>query len=89
MSPRDGGFSRNTGVRISFGFQREFGRTHDVQGQARLRAELAERIEAVLSEHEMRQEEYDRITAVISVDQAHRERFEALLELLLGGAGAG
>ena len=36
-------------------FQREFGRTHDVQGHARLRAELTERIEAVLSEHEMRQ----------------------------------
>lgn len=70
-------------------FQREFGRTHDVQGQARLRTELAERIETILSEHGIPQEEYDRITAVISVDQALRERFEALLALLLAGAGAG
>lgn len=60
-------------------YQRQLGRTHDLQEQARLRAELADLQLSVLAEHEIRQEEYDRITAVISVDQAVRERFEALL----------
>ena len=70
-------------------YHRQLGRTHDVQEQARLRAELAELRVSVLSEHEIRQEEYDRITAVISVDQALHERFETLLVLLRAGAGAG
>ena len=65
-------------------YQRQLGRTHDLQEQARLRAELAETQLSVLAEHEIRQEEYDRITAVISVDQALRERFEALLVIARG-----
>ncbi len=60
-------------------FQREIAGTHEIQEQARLRAEMNDRIASVLSEHEMSAEDYDWITAVISVDESLRDRFEALL----------
>ena len=70
------------------GFHRELGGTHDLQERARLRAELAERVAAILAEHEISREEYDRITTLISVDQALRERFEALVATLTAGGAA-
>ena len=65
----------------------ELGRTHDVQGQARLRAEFSERSMAILDEHEIMQADYEGITAMISVDQGLRERFEALRTELTAGRG--
>ena len=69
-------------------FHLELGRTHDLQGQARLRAELSERTEAVLSEHELMPAVYERITALISVDPALRVRFEAMRAELTAGQGS-
>ena len=66
-------------------YQRQLGRTHDLQERARLRAELAERRATVLSEQEIRAEVYDRITALISVNEPLRARFDALFATLTAG----
>ena len=63
-------------------FHGELGRTHEAQEQDRLRAQLRERIEGILEEHEMNQEEFEQITLVISIDEEQRLTFERILEEL-------
>ena len=67
-------------------YQRALGGTHDLGERARLRADLADRIASVLSEHGISAQDYSWITTLISVEESLRARFEALLaELSEGG----
>lgn len=66
-------------------FHAELGRTHELQERERIRARFQERIEEILTEHEMSQLEYDEITLVISIDEEQRLIFERMLEELSSG----
>ena len=67
-------------------FHAELGRTHELQERERIRARFQERIQEILTEHEMSQLEYDEITLVISIDEEQRLIFERMLvELSSGG----
>ena len=66
-------------------YHRALAATHDLGEQARLRADLADRIAAVLSEHALSAEDYEHITTLISTEQPLRVRFEALLAALSDG----
>ena len=67
-------------------FHAELGRTHELQERERIRARFQERIQEILTEHEMSQLEYDEITLVISIDEEQRLIFERILvELSSGG----
>ena len=66
-------------------FHAELGRTHELQERARIRARFQERIQEILTEHEMNQLEYDEITLVISIDEEQRLIFERILEELSSG----
>ena len=66
-------------------FHAELGRTHEVQERERIRARFQERIQEILTEHEMSQLEYDEITLVISIDEEQRLIFERMLEELSSG----
>ena len=66
-------------------FHAELGRTHEVQERERIRARFQERIQEILTEHEMSQLEYDEITLVISIDEEQRLIFERILEELSSG----
>ena len=66
-------------------FHAELGRTHELQERERIRARFQERIEEILTEHEMSQLEYDEITLVISIDEEQRLIFERILEELSSG----
>ena len=67
-------------------FHAELGRTHELQERERIRARFQERIQEILTEHEMSQLEYDEITLVISIDEEQRLVFERILaELSSGG----
>ena len=63
-------------------FHAELGRTHELQERERIRARFQERIQEILTEHEMSQLEYDEITLVISIDEDQRLIFERILEEL-------
>ena len=63
-------------------FHAELGRTHELQERERIRARFQERIQEILTEHEMSQLEYDEITLVISIDEEQRLIFERILEEL-------
>ena len=63
------------------------GRTHEAQERDRLRAELQDRLDGILEEHEITQEEYEQIPLVISVNDEQRATFERLLAELEGGVG--
>ena len=66
-------------------FHAELGRTHELQERERIRARFQERIQEILTEHEMSQLEYDEITLVISIDEEQRLIFERMLEELSSG----
>ena len=66
-------------------FHAELGRTHELQERERIRARFQERIQEILTEHEMSQLEYDEITLVISIDEEQRLIFERMLEELSNG----
>ena len=66
-------------------FHAELGRTHELQERERIRARFQERIQEILTEHEMSQLEYDEITLVISIDEEQRLIFERILEELSSG----
>ena len=66
-------------------FHAEPGRTHELQERERIRARFQERIQEILTEHEMSQLEYDEITLVISIDEEQRLIFERMLEELSSG----
>ena len=66
-------------------FHAELGRTHELQERERIRARFQERIQEILTEHEMSQFEYDEITLVISIDEEQRLIFERMLEELSSG----
>jgi len=66
-------------------FHAEQGSTHELQERERIRARFQERIEEILTEHEMSQLEYDEITLVISIDEEQRLIFERMLEELSSG----
>ena len=66
-------------------FHAELGRTHELQERERIRARFQERIQEILTEHEMSQFEYDEITLVISIDEEQRLIFERILEELSSG----
>ena len=66
-------------------FHAELGRTHELQERERIRARFQERIQEILTEHEMSQLEYDEITLVISIDEEQRSIFERMLEELSSG----
>lgn len=63
-------------------FQNELGRTHDENGQTRLRAEFAAAVSNLLESHDLTRERYDEITTIVSHDHDHRERFEAVMALI-------
>ena len=65
-------------------FHAVLGRTHEAQERDRLRAQLRERIETILAEHEMAQEEFEQITLVVSIDEDQRQTFERILAELAG-----
>ena len=67
-------------------FHAELGRTHELQERERIRARFHERIQEILTEHEMSQLEYDEITLVISIDEEQRLIFERMLEELSSAA---
>ena len=69
-------------------FHAELGRTHELQERERIRARFQERIQEILTEHEMSQLEYDEITLVISIDEEQRLIFERILEELSSGGDA-
>lgn len=60
-------------------FQNELGRTHDENGQTRLRAEFAATVATLLEAHDLTSERYDEITTIISHDHDHRVRFDAVV----------
>ena len=66
-------------------FHAELGRTHELQERERIRARFQERIQEILTEHEMSQLEYDEITLVISINEEQRLIFERILEELSSG----
>ncbi len=66
-------------------FHAELGRTHELQERERIRARFQEKIQEILTEHEMSQLEYDEITLVISIDEEQRLIFERILEELSSG----
>ncbi len=66
-------------------FHAELGHTHELQARERIRARFQERIQEILTEHEMSQLEYDEITLVISIDEEQRLIFERILEELSSG----
>ena len=66
-------------------FHAELGRTHELQERERIRARFQERIQEILTEHEMSQLEYDEITLVICIDEEQRLIFERILEELSSG----
>ena len=66
-------------------FHAELGRAHELQERERIRARFQERIQEILTEHEMSQLEYDEITLVISIDEEQRLIFERILEELSSG----
>ena len=66
-------------------FHAELGRTHELQERERIRARFQERIQEILTEHEMSQLEYDEITLVISIYEEQRLIFERILEELSSG----
>ncbi|GIT50965.1 MAG: hypothetical protein Ct9H300mP15_11780 [Gemmatimonadota bacterium] len=70
-------------------FHAELGRTHELQERERIRARFQERIQEILTEHEMSQLEYDEITLVISIDEEQRLIFERMLEELSSGGDSG
>ena len=70
-------------------FHAELGRTHELQERERIRARFQERIQEILTEHEMSQLEYDEITLVISIDEEQRLLFERILEELSSGRDSG
>lgn len=63
-------------------FYAELARTHDTQGQARLRDALTQTLAEILEEHELTPEKFEYITAVVSADAAERTRFEEILAKL-------
>ena len=69
-------------------FHAELGRTHELQERERIRARFQERIQEILTEHEMSQLEYDEITLVISIDEEQRLIFERILEELSSGGNS-
>lgn len=60
-------------------FQQEVARIHDTLGREQARAQLEERLAAIMAEHQFTPEQYQQITLVISMNAETRAQFEQLL----------
>lgn len=69
-------------------FYDRFGRTHDDQGRAELRAAMDASIAEILQQHGLTHDEYRRLNVVVSTDPAQRAVFERMLEEVRASASS-
>jgi hypothetical protein len=60
----------------------ELGRVHDAQGKAAIRAKLEQRVNEILTSHELDARQYQRLLYYVSAEPEVRERFDRVIESL-------
>ena len=60
----------------------ELGRVHDAQGKAAIRARVEQKVNEILSSHELDAKQYQRLLYYVSAEPEVRERFDRVIESL-------